>query len=325
VRRSILLATTYLFDHVAGDPEWFPHPVRLIGSLISNGEQVLRNPGDSKKAELLSGAVLAIGVVITTYYGAREIVRQAGRISIVSGVVAQLTLGWTCIAACNLHKEVSAVKHALAIGDIVLARNRLSRIVGRDTEILDEHEICRAVIETLAESTSDGVIAPLFYMLIGGVPLAMAYKAVNTLDSMIGHADNRYFYFGKVAARLDDLANLIPARTTAVLMISTAYLLDGFDTVSAWKIWKRDAGKHKSPNAGQPESAMAGALRARLGGSNSYAGEDVPSELLGGEFERPDLLTVDRALRLASGAWLFGALIGVVLASFCGKTIDRSE
>ena len=184
---------------------------------------------------------------------------------------------------------------------------RLARIVGRDTQALSETEIHRAVIETLAESACDGIVAPVFYMAIGGVPLAMAYKAVNTLDSMIGHADQRYFYFGKSAARLDDVANYLPSRLTALAIATVA------GSASALRTWWRDGGKHKSPNAGQPESAMAGALRVRLGGENTYAGERIASPLLGAEFEQPKLHHAKRALRLVVAVSLLSAAAAVVV------------
>src|SRR5262249_1377899 len=153
------------------------------------------------------------------------------------GWLTELTLGWTCLAARNLQDEASLVIAALNSGDVEMARRRLARIVGRDTMHLDAHEISRAVIETLAESASDGVIAPLFYMSVGGVPLAMAYKAVNTLDSMIGHADDRYFYFGRAAARLDDAANFVPARLTALATVVGSGVSGVGDLRSAWEIW----------------------------------------------------------------------------------------
>jgi adenosylcobinamide-phosphate synthase len=188
--------------------------------------------------------------------------------------------------------------------DLDAARLRLSRIVGRDTQNLPESEVYRALIETLAESACDGIVAPLFYMAIGGVPLAMAYKAVNTLDSMIGHADERYFYFGKAAARLDDFANFLPSRLTALLISIAA----GRDARSAWLTWRRDGSKHKSPNAGQPESAMAGALQVRLGGTNTYGGEVVESPLLGAEFPPPTRRHAQRALRMVTVVSLLAAV-----------------
>jgi adenosylcobinamide-phosphate synthase len=205
---------------------------------------------------------------------------------------------------------------ALDIEDVALARQRLSRIVGRDTQQLNIHEISRAVIETVAESASDGIVAPLFYMSLGGVPLAMAYKAVNTLDSMIGHADARYFYFGKAAARLDDAANYLPARLTASAIVAASSACGEGDAHSAWNLWRRDGGKHKSPNAGQPESAMAGALQARLGGGNFYDGKLIPAEPIGEEFSAPTLEQARRAIHLVSAVTLLGLGAGMLLGAF---------
>ena len=262
--RSVL-AAAYLFDWIVGDPEWFPHPVRLIGRGIDEGERVLRRPGQTHAAELAAGGVLTLGMVVVAYLSTAKTIAWMKERDRRLGFVAETLLAWTCLASRSLHDEASAVVNALEKHDIVLARQRLSRIVGRDTQSLSEQEISRAVIETVAESCSDGVIAPLFYMALGGVPLAMSYKAVNTLDSMIGHADDRYFYFGKIAARLDDVANFVPSRLTA-LGITAAALIEDASPAAALETWRRDGAKHKSPNAGQPESAIAGALQVRLGG-----------------------------------------------------------
>ena len=205
---------------------------------------------------------------------------------------------------------------------ISLARRRLARIVGRDTEHLDVHEISRAVIETVAESACDGMVAPLFYMSMGGVPLAMAYKAVNTLDSMIGHADDRYFYFGKAAARLDDAANFIPARLTA-LAIVVASGLSKANARDAAKVWLRDGNKHKSPNAGQPESAMSGALGVRLGGGNFYQGEFVPAEPIGEEFPAPQPRHARKAIRIVSAVALLGLGAGVLVGALLRSRRSR--
>ena len=189
----------------------------------------------------------------------------------------------------------------------------MARIVGRDTETLDSRGVSRAVIETVAESASDGIMAPLFYMALGGVPLAMAYKAVNTLDSMIGHADSSYFYFGKTAARLDDVANYLPSRISALAIVTAAKLLRQASPRAAWRIWQRDGSKHKSPNAGQPESAMAGALQVSLGGDNTYAGELIPAQRIGAEFQPPSPNEATQSIRLVSVASLIGLGISIVL------------
>ena len=317
MNRCALLPIVYVADQIAGDPEWLPHPVRLMGSAITKGERFLRRPDQGNEAELVSGAALTAAIVSTSYFLTHATIRAAYRCSRILGSVTEIVLGWTCLAARNLHDEASLVLAALDAGDISLARRRLTRIVGRDTGNLDANEISRAVIETLAESSSDGVIAPLFYMSLGGVPLAMAYKAVNTLDSMIGHADTRYFYFGKAAARLDDGANFIPARMTALATVSASWLLKT-NASSAWQLWLRDGGKHKSPNAGQPESAMAGALGVRLGGGNFYDGEFISAEPIGQEFNAPEPKDVRKAIRIVSAAALIGLGAGVLLAAFLG-------
>src|ERR1700733_6790065 len=254
-----------------------------MGRCTQLAESLLRRPGQSARSELMAGAALTAGLVGASYLGTAKAIEIAYRISKLTGMATEILLGWTCVASRNLVDESLAVIRALQQEDLVRARQRLSRIVGRDTQSLSETEIHRAVIETLAESACDGIVAPVGYMAIGGVPMAMAYKAVNTLDSMIGHADQRYFYFGKVAARLDDVANYLPSRLTALALAAAA----GTSAPSALRIWQRDGGKHKSPNAGQPESAMAGALQVRLGGENTYAGERIASPLLGAEFEPP--------------------------------------
>jgi adenosylcobinamide-phosphate synthase len=312
MNRSFLLPAVYLADQIAGDPEWFPHPVRLMGGAIAKGERSLRRTDESNESALLAGAALTATVVTASYSVTYLAIAAAYRQSRTLGWLTEIALGWTCIASRNLQDEAASVLAALDSGDVVLARRRLARIVGRDTEHLDVPEICRAVIETLAESASDGVIAPLFYMAIGGVPLAMAYKAVNTLDSMIGHADDRYFYFGKAAACLDDAANLLPARLTALATVAASSLCDETDPRSAWKIWLRDGGRHKSPNAGQPESAMAGALGVRLGGGNTYGGESIPAEPIGDEFRAPQPEDARRAMSIVSAVTLLGIGAGVL-------------
>jgi adenosylcobinamide-phosphate synthase len=186
------------------------------------------------------------------------------------------------------------------------ARLRLARVVGRDTEELSEEEICRAVAETLAESLSDGIIAPLFYLAIGGVPLAIAYKAINTMDSMIGHRDDKHLYFGRCAARLDDAANYIPARISASLLCFAAELIPQAKGARARKVWKRDGSNHASPNAGQVEAAMAGLLGVRLGGTNQYAGATVNSPHLGSEFRMPNRNDAKRAWKAVGLASLLG-------------------
>jgi adenosylcobinamide-phosphate synthase len=311
--RPQAIAVACVLDWIAGDPEWFPHPVRWMGRCTQLAESLVRRPGQSASYELMAGAALTAGLVGASYLGTAKAIAVAYRIGTVTGMATEILLGWTCVASRNLIDESLAVISALEQEDLPLARQRLSRIVGRDTQSLSETEINRAVIETLAESTCDGIVAPLVYMAIGGVPMAMAYKAVNTLDSMIGHADQRYFYFGKTAARLDDVANYLPSRLTALALATATGTGSTASASSALRIWRRDGGKHKSPNAGQPESAMAGALQIRLGGDNTYAGERIATPLLGAEFEPPRRHHVKRALRLVAAVSLFSAAAAVLL------------
>jgi adenosylcobinamide-phosphate synthase len=302
------IAAACLLDWIAGDPEWLPHPVRLIGRCTHVVEAWLRRPDQSANDELIAGAALTAGVVGVSYLATAKAIAWAQRIG--CGAGAELLLAWTCLASRNLIDESLAVIRAL--DQPQRARQRLARIVGRDTQVLSDTEVFRALIETLAESACDGIVAPLSYMAIGGVPLAMAYKAVNTLDSMIGHADQRHFHFGKAAARLDDLANYFPARLTALAIVAVAGVESKTSGLSALHTWYRDGRKHKSPNAGQPESAMAGALRIRLGGENTYDGERVTSPLLGAEFESPQLRHAKRALRLVTVVSLLSAALSMV-------------
>jgi adenosylcobinamide-phosphate synthase len=315
MNRGTLLPAAYLFDEIAGDPEWFPHPVRLIGSAISRAESTLRSPNQSDTAEFVSGLLLTAAVVSSSYWLTAAIIQATRKYSVFLGDATELSLAWTCLAARNLEQEASNVTDALRSGDLPLARIRLSRIVGRDTANLDAQEISRAVIETVAESASDGVMAPLFYMAVGGVPLAMAYKAVNTLDSMIGHADRNYMYFGKAAARLDDVANYLPSRLCAFAIIAASQFLSHVDPTSAWLTWRRDGSKHKSPNAGQPESAIAGALHVSLGGDNTYSGELIPAQRMGQEFPAPTIEKAVQSIRLVSVASLIGLTVGVLLVN----------
>jgi adenosylcobinamide-phosphate synthase len=308
-----VLGAAYLFDWIAGDPEWFPHPVRLIGKVVEDGERILRSHGQEPTVDLAVGGVLTFSLVSAAYTGTTKAVAWMHRRGHFWGFVTETLLAWTCLASRSLHDEASAVVASLEAGDLVLARQRLARIVGRDTEHLDAHEISRAVIETVAESCSDGVIAPIFYMALGGVPLAMAYKTINTLDSMIGHADERYFYFGKAAARLDDAANFLPSRLTALGIIAAAAAVGDASSATALTTWLRDGMKHKSPNAGQPESAMSGALQVRLGGENFYEGERVTAPLIGERFPRPSAQQARQAIGIAATVSVLGVVTALLV------------
>jgi adenosylcobinamide-phosphate synthase len=291
---SRFLAASCL-DWIAGDPHSLPHPVRLMGRAISTGERWLRRP-DSPANEMLRGAALT-GTIVGGSWVAAKLTVGAG------GAVAEILLAWTTLAARSLLDESSAVLDAMDHGDLVLARSRLALIVGRDTESLNEPEIFRAVIETVAEGLCDGIVAPIVYLALGGVPLALAYKAVNTLDSMIGHPEPPYRYFGRVAARLDDLANFVPARLAALAIVAAAFVMR-HRARRSWLVFRRDGYLHASPNAGQTEAAMAGALGVQLGGTNYYAGKPSPKPVLGREGRRATREDARSALRIAAVASL---------------------
>ncbi len=320
MKRAKRLAAAYFIDCAVGDPEWLPHPVRVIGACTQTGERFFRRFGKDSRYEILSGAVLASGLVIgsgvVTHWLISKITRQSKSL----GAAFEIALASTCLATRNLLDETNSVLTALENKDLDTARSRLARIVGRDTDTLDETEIGRALIETLAESLSDGIIAPLFYLALGGVPLAMAYKTINTLDSMIGHKDERYFYFGRVSARIDDVANYLPARLTALLICASTLLLEPSALPSSLTTWRNDGHKHASPNAGQPESAMAGALQVRLGGINTYQGEVIPTPIMGKQFPRPDLNSARRAWKRSAFVSLLG--FGVVIFALRARRHD---
>jgi adenosylcobinamide-phosphate synthase len=308
-------AAAYMLDCCVGDPESLPHPVRLIGWSIDTSERALRSLGSGKRFELVTGALVAVGVPVLSALSTYALFKRLTRNHPAVALVAEVWLAGTCLSTRNLLDESASVMRALENGNLPRARLRVARIVGRDTDELGEQEICRALIETLAESLSDGVIAPLFYLAIGGVPAAMAYKAINTLDSMIGHKDEKHLYFGRVAARIDDAANYIPARLSALLVCVAAEFIPPSRGVRAAQIWLRDGSNHASPNAGQVEAAMAGLLGVRLGGTNKYAGEEISSPLLGSEFRLPNRMDARRACKAVALASLLGFGVALLFAS----------
>jgi adenosylcobinamide-phosphate synthase len=308
-------AAAYALDWCVGDPEWSPHPVRLIGWSIDASERSLRRRGSGERFELAAGGLLAVGVPVLSALCVHALLKHLRGNHPAIATAVEIWLADTCLSTRNLLDEAAEVMRALEDGDLQRARLRVARIVGRDTEELGEEEICRAVVETLAEGLSDGVIAPLFYLSIGGVPLAMAYKAINTLDSMIGHKDEKYLYFGRVAARVDDVANFIPARIAALLLCGSAQFLPRTSGARAGQIWLRDGSKHASPNAGQVEAAMAGLLGVRLGGTSRYAGKTIASPHLGSEFPLPNRKHARRAWKAVGLASLLGFGGALLLAS----------
>lgn len=293
---AVLIAI--LLDLILGDPRWLPHPVVQIGRLITLLEKPLRRLVPGERA---GGVLLLVLTVSTTWGIAWGIVRGAALLHPVAGVAVSALLGWTCLAARSLHGESKLVADALARGDLPEARRFLSYIVGRDTAELSEPEIWRGAVETVAENTADGVIAPLLFLMLGGAPLALAYKAVNTLDSMVGYKNERYLRFGWASARFDDLANLVPARLSGVLICLAAPLV-GLSGRYALRMMMRDGRNHSSPNSGIPEAAAAGALGVRLGGTNSYFGKPVAKPTIGDPLRPLDAAAWRGAVRLMYGA-----------------------
>jgi adenosylcobinamide-phosphate synthase len=266
-----VLVSALLLDLALGDPRWLPHPVVLIGRLINALDTFLNKITSHKRA---AGILLLLVTTGSAGTAAWLLIRVSQHLHPLAGFLAAVGISYTCLATRSLHRESALVAAALAAGNIAGARRSLSYIVGRDTAALEESEIWRALIETVAENTSDGIIAPLFWLTVTGPVGGMVYKAVSTLDSMVGYRSERYLQFGWASARMDDLLNFIPARLTALLMILAAPLA-GLSPKGALSVVLSDRLKHPSPNSGHPEAAAAGALGVRLGGSASYKG--IPS------------------------------------------------
>ena len=305
----------YLLDLCLGDPHSMPHPVRAIGNLIVWLEKYLRPAGKkhaTERGERRAGVLFVCLVLLVTgsVAGAILWISRLGGIWIQTVVEAVMT--YYLLAARSLRDESMAVCRKLEAGEIEEARYAVSMIVGRDTKPLSEAGIARAAVETVAENASDGVIAPLFYLAIGGPLLGWLYKAVNTMDSMVGYKNDRYLHFGRAAAKLDDLVNLIPSRLAALLLIASAYLLR-YDGKNAYRIWRRDRRNHKSPNSAQTESACAGALGLRLAGDAWYFGKLVPKPYIGDEIHPIEPQDIRRVNRLMYGAAGIMGLLALVM------------
>ncbi len=299
----VVTALAFALDAVLGDPRWLPHPVVAMGRAISWAEPRLRAAfPDSPAGRRRAGRVLAAGLPAISFCLVWAVLALLGAISPAARFAAEVYLCYQLLAACELRRQSLAVVHALRAGGLVAARRAVGMIVGRDTSVLDAAGCIRAAVETVAENASDGVVAPLLYMMVGGAPLAAAYKAVNTLDSMLGYKNERYIDFGRASARLDDAANWIPARATALCMVAAAPLA-GLDAAGAFRVWRRDRAAHLSPNAGQPESAAAGALGVRLNGPGVYGGVLVQKPYVGEaarQIEPDDIARVCRLMYAAS-------------------------
>lgn len=308
VTASILAA--FALDLALGDPRWLPHPVRLIGLVARGLEAAFAGVLGRNR---FSGALFTLAIVGGAAAGTWALIRAAAGVDPRLGVAASTYLLFTSFAARDLDRHATRVGRALDQGDLPLARERLSMIVGRDTAALEEREIVRGTVESVAESTLDGVVAPLFFAFLGGAPAAMAFKAASTLDSLVGHKTERYLRFGWASARLDDVLNWIPARIAQGLY-PLASLLVGLRAAPTWRVAWNDGQKSPSPNAGISEAALAGALGVRLGGINTYDG--VPEE-------RPHLGDALRDLERAdihrSVAWMYASSVLALLVFGAGR------
>ena len=306
----------FVLDAVFGDPAWLPHPVVLMGKCISKLEKTLRARfPKTQQGELLAGTVLAFCLPVGTFLLTSAVCLLAAKISPWLGLAVQMFWCGQALAAKGLVQESRNVYGELVKPDLPAARKAVSRIVGRDTENLTAEGVTKAAVETVAENASDGVIAPLLYMLLGGAPLALTYKAVNTMDSMVGYKNETYLYFGRAAAKLDDVANYIPSRLAALLWVAAA-ALTGSDAKGAWRIWRRDRRNHASPNSAQTESACAGALGVQLAGPAYYFGEYYPKPTIGDALrpiEPQDILRADRMMYAAS---ILALVLGLVIRGF---------
>lgn len=296
----------FVLDLLIGDPHFIPHPVRLIGSLISSLDKRLNCDAgynsSEKKLNLIKykrGMLLAFTVIFATFAISVIIIVAAYSINLYAGVIAEAVMTWQILATKCLRVESMRVYDALKTDGVDAGRRAVSMIVGRDTSVLDAAGVTRAAVETIAENTSDGVIAPMLYTAIGGPVLGFVYKAVNTMDSMLGYKNDKYMYFGRFAARLDDVVNFIPARISAYLMIAAAFIGGRhFDGKNAYRIFKRDRFNHASPNSAQTESVCAGALRVQLAGDAVYFGKLVKKKYIGDGLREIEYEDIKRANRL---------------------------
>ena len=312
VGHLLALLVGFCLDLLLGDPHWAPHPVRAIGALIAGLERGLRRVfPKSPGGELAAGVVLVILTLAIPTGLTVLLLWVCGQVSPWLALGVESLLSYQLLATKSLAAESRKVYDALKIGDLNQARHAVSMIVGRDTASLDEAGVTRAAVETVAENASDGVIAPLIFLAVGGAPLGMLYKAVNTMDSMVGYKNDKYLWFGRAAAKLDDILNLVPARIAGVLMCLGA-VAAGYDGKNAWRVFLRDRKKHKSPNSAHTEAACAGALQLRLAGPNWYFGQLVEKPYIGDDQRPIEPLDILRSGRILYATAFFALLL------FCG-------
>ena len=299
----------FVLDAIFGDPAWLPHPVVYMGKAISALEKGLRaRLPKTPEGEVWGGRILAFCLPVGTFAITSLVCMGAAALHPLLGLAVQVFWCGQALAAKGLVQESTNVYRELLIPDLPAARIAVSRIVGRDTQALTAEGVTKAAVETVAENASDGVIAPLLDMLLGGARLALPYKAINTMDSMVGYKNDRYLYFGRAAAHLDDVANWLPARLSGLLLILAAPLC-GLSGKEAFRIWRRDRRSHASPNSAQTEATCAGALRVQLAGDAFYFGKLVHKPTLGDPLRPVEAEDIPRACRLMTT----GSLLGLIL------------
>lgn len=321
IGEALIIAAAYAIDLAVGDPRFIPHPVRIIGGAVHVGDKVLRRATKSYDAQWqkAAGAALVLLVLWATFTLTTLVTRYMPKsetsLDAIISTAAIIWLTSTTLATRGLVCAGRRVIREVKRGNIDVARKKLAMIVGRDTSALSEEKILAASIETVAENASDGIIAPMFYFALGGLPLAMAYKAINTMDSMLGYRNEKYRHFGWAAARLDDAANFIPARATGLLISAAALFIKRADARKAFAMMRRDGRKHTSPNSGVPEAAMAGALGVRLGGPSSYGGKVLIKPYIGDDDSELTVTKAKTAVILTALTSLIGFAITLALAA----------
>ncbi len=319
---EILIAVIigFILDLIVGDPHWLPHPIRLIGYLISKGEKAIRRLLPvTKNGEFIGGIILTVIIATIAFFVPLLMLYFAGKVSVALKVSIHAIFCYQILATRSLRTESMRVYYQLVKNDITNARKYLSWIVGRDTEKLTEEGITKATVETIAENTSDGVIAPMIFIALGGAPLGFLYKAVNTLDSMIGYKNEKYLYFGRFAAKLDDVFNFIPAIISAYIMIGASFITR-LDYKNAYRIYKRDKRKHSSPNSAKTESVCAGALNVQLAGDAYYFGKLVKKQTIGDKnrtIDVKDILITNRLMYVTAISAVV-LMCGIRLIIICG-------
>lgn len=305
------LPCAFLLDLFLGDPPRWPHPIRLMGRAITRAEPWFRKRFSSP---LVAGTLFAPALILAAFITGLALTWLAWQIHPLWGFTAETALLFYCLSARSLYQAAMEIYDLLSQGEVDAARNAVRMIVGRDVDQYGAEDIARATVETVAENVVDGVLAPLFFAALGGAPLALAYKMANTLDSMVGYKNERYLYFGRSAARIDDAANWLPARLAVLIISLAAILLPNASASRAWQAARREGSHHSSPNAGYAEAAFSGALAIRLNGPNYYGGVLVDKPWIGAAFNPVRIADIGRACRLMMAASIAGAMVYSVLS-----------